>query len=98
LKAWINAWVYEPINAIALVALFADTSPYGEVHNIRAYLADVARRAHIEFFAQPNPTPVKYVPGLFEPDRGAKGDNRTLNALASVVQRDQTFPHWGINE
>lgn len=98
LKTWINAWVYEPTNAIALVALFGDASLYGEVHNIRAYLAEIAKRAHMEFFAQPNPAPVKYVAGLFESERGVKRDDRTLNALAGSMQRDQTFPHWGINE
>jgi hypothetical protein len=97
-KAWINSWLYEPNNAIALVALFSDANPCGENHNLRAYLAEVANRAHMEFFAQPNPAPVKYVEGLFESSRALRPINSTLNTLAGGIQRDQTFPHWGINE
>jgi len=97
-KAWINSWVYEQSNAIALVTLFTDASTYGEYHNIRSYLAEVAKCARMEFFAQPNPVPFKNVEGLFESNRAAKREKRTLSALAGVIQRDQTFPRWGINE
>ena len=97
-RAWINSWLYEQNNAIALVALFSDPNAYEENENIRVYLAEVAKRARMEFFAQPNPVPVKHVDGLFESNRPATRNARTLSALAGVIQRDQTFPRWGINE
>lgn len=97
-KAWINSWLYEQNNAIALVALFSDANPNGESQHIRAYLAEVASRAQMEFFAQPTPAPVKYVEGLFESPRVMNRDDRTLNALAGGIPLRQTFPHWGINE
>jgi hypothetical protein len=97
-KAWINSWIYQSSNAIALVALFGDGAVYNDNYNVRGYLAEVARLAHMEFFAQPNPLPVKHVEGLFETDRGTERDARTLSALAGVIKRDTTFPRWGINE
>lgn len=97
-KAWINSWIYEQSNAIALVALFGDGGGYSDTHQIRPYLADVARRARIEFFAQPKAIPVKQVAGLFESDRGLRPNGNTLSALAGAIHHDQTFPRWGINE
>jgi hypothetical protein len=97
-KAWINSWVQCRSNAIALVGLFGETDAYNDTQNVRGYLAEVARRAGMEFFAQPNPRPIKQVEGLYEPERGAQRDVKTLSALAGVIQRDQSFPRWGINE
>lgn len=97
-KVWIHSWMHSQGDALALVALFGHAGPSNDNSNIRAYLAEVAKRARMEFFAQPNPLPVKNVDGLFETDRGAKRDVKTLSPLAGVIQRDQTFPRWGINE
>jgi hypothetical protein len=97
-KDWINGWVNGQTNAIALVALLGDADNDGDTRNIREYLADVARCARMEFFAQPNSFPVKRFDESFASDRGTKRDERALSALASIIQRDQTFPHWGINE
>jgi hypothetical protein len=97
-KAWFNSWIDEQSNAIALVALFFDTSASSDNHNMHAYLANVAKRARMEFFAQPNSLPVKGQDEAFTTDRGTKRDERALSALAGVIQRDQSFPHWGINE
>jgi hypothetical protein len=97
-KAWIDSWVYGRSSAIALVALFGDACDDCDHNSTRDYLADIARRARMEFFAQPNDLAVKRFDESIASDRGARRDDKALSALAGIVQRDQTFPHWGINE
>jgi hypothetical protein len=92
---WINSWIHGQSNAIALVALFGVDS---ENNNIRVYLADVAKRAQMEFFAQPNLLPFKRFEEPFASNRGAQREEKALSALAGMVQREHSFPHWGINE
>jgi hypothetical protein len=96
---WTESWLQQGSGALALVALFEK----GEGHtsdpiSVRGYLADVARRGHMEFFAQPDEWPgrnrltdsllLHRAPGVTE---------RTLTSLAGVTRRDVT-PRWGINE
>lgn len=97
-KAWIGSWVQSRTNAIALVALFGNSAPCSEGQFLRAYLADIAKLARMEFFAQPTNTPVKQIDELFPVQRSVRRDDKTLTALAGVIQRDTTFPRWGINE
>ena len=97
-KAWITSWTHGGSNAVALVALFGNASPYSESELIRAYLADVAKGARMEFFAQPSDFPVKRLDEIMPLDRGSARDDKTLAALAGVIQRDTSFPRWGINE
>jgi hypothetical protein len=54
-KAWIESWLAQGTRAIALVALFG--CEVHETQTVRAYLADVARRGCLEFFAQPDQWP-----------------------------------------
>jgi len=98
--AWIESWLGEPGNAMALVALFAggrdDTV---QARSLRSYLAGVAKRAKMEFFAQPDDRPESEHP---QPRAAAKRawdpDERTLSALASIVQRDIAAPRWGFGD
>jgi hypothetical protein len=78
--------------------LFGDACDDCDHNSTRDYLADIARRARMEFFAQPNDLAVKRFDESIASDRGARRDDKALSALAGIVQRDQTFPHWGINE
>ena len=100
-KAWIESWLAEEVNAIALVALFDsknDRSP--ETQRIREYLAEVARRANMEFFAQPDRWPDRTQPaGLvqFLPSPPNLEHNFSTPPL-DYGSRKETFPHWGINE
>ena len=99
-KDWIEGWLPEKINAIALVALF-DCAQEKVVHTrpIRSYLAEVARRGGMGFFAQPDDWPGRKRQEeqlSLEPPSDRSG--KTLNALAGIVQRDLSFPRWGINE
>ena len=96
-KAWVDSWICNEINAIALVALFSDVGAYSD-NQIRSYLAQAAKRARIEFFAQPNPLPSNRLDEPFVLDRGTTRDDRALYVLSGIIERDQSFPHWGINE
>jgi len=101
LKAWLEICVSEKAHAIALVALF-DSSRGDDPAMIRAntaYLADVAKRGEMEFFAQPGELPNTKEPGeAFEFSRGTLPHDQALSTISSIVQRDLSFPRWGINE
>jgi len=97
-KAWIDSWACGESNAIALVALLGDAGYESGCNQIRDYLAQVARRARMEFFAQPNDLAVKRFDESIALERGRKRDEKTLSALAGVIQREPSFPRWGINE
>jgi hypothetical protein len=98
-QAWIEGWLAEMGNALALVALFVCArEEAGQLRSLRARLADVARRGKMEFFAQPDDWP-----GLSRSEQTgweshSGPDERTLQALASVVQRDVVVPRWGFGE
>ena len=101
-RSWIDLWLSEEVNSIALVALFdspLDASP--ETQKVRAYLADVAKRGNMEFFAQPDrwpgPTQTAGAVQLF-PALVPTAEANTFSALPGFRQGIETFPHWGINE
>ena len=54
IKDWIESWLAEGGNPLALVALFNPADASRQTQATRAYLADVARRGRMEFFAQPD--------------------------------------------
>jgi len=96
---WIEGWVKEGTQALALVALIEGPEDrLGGSSALRAYLAEVAKRGGMEFFAQPDQWPGRVQSN--EPfslqDSGVT--NRTLSTLAGAVHREQTVPRWGINE
>jgi hypothetical protein len=101
LKAWIELWLAEKGGALALVALFDRPQDHlFQSRVVRDYLAGVARRGHMAFFAQPEED------GLGEINEeehlkfahGLKREDRASSALAGAVYRDHNFPRWGINE
>lgn len=86
---WIESWLMQGTSALALVALFdkveeSNNSPLAT----RSYLAEVAKRGGMEFFAQPDQWP----------GRSRAVTAKTLSTLAGAVHRDVAIPHWGINE
>jgi hypothetical protein len=90
-KAWMETWLSYKSQASALVGLFGNESVNNPVRN---YLAEVARRAKIEFFCQPG-----LWPGM--------GRNTATNAWEwddksyAFLNRAPDAPavsHWGINE
>jgi len=96
-KAWVELWVAEPNHPIALVALF--DYQHRQADEARSYLADVARRGQMEFFAQPDELPERRnSEDFFTLQRNSSFKRRTLSTLAGAMQRDTSFPDWGINE
>lgn len=95
-KKWIEMWLAEKGNAIALVALF-DCLSAAQENPIRDYLADVARRGHMEFFAQPGRWPGRAA-GEFDAGNSAELTDKTFSVLAGVVEQSAETPRWGINE
>jgi hypothetical protein len=93
-KAWIELWLSYKTEASALVGLFdGDT----EANTVRSYLAEVAKRAKIEFFCQPGIWPGSSV------TRSATTlahplNEKTFAFLQNAAQEVPSFTHWGINE
>jgi len=98
-KAWMEEWLSEKGNALALVALFDSESADPENSRAtRAYLAEVAKRGQMELFAQPLEGPAltpSSVPFILGPPESAQA---TRPALLGLVQQDTISPRWGINE
>jgi hypothetical protein len=96
LKSWIESWVTLDGNLMAMVALFTDRSGDAQQTNAaREYLSAIAKRARLEFFAQPDHWPGKNSEGILL--NRSLGSGQTLSALAGAVERE-TYPRWGINE
>jgi len=99
-RAWIQDWLSDKGNTLALVALFdSETEDPETARATRNYLAEVAKRGQMEFFAQPHegpemtPSSVPFILG-----RTAETQTASRSALLSIVQQDTSFPRWGINE
>jgi hypothetical protein len=83
---------------MALVALFDGTQENPLVlENTKAYLAAVAARGNLEFFAQIEDSAEKEEDLLLFPRSHAHGD-KVLAMFPSPVTNQLSFPRWGINE
>jgi len=89
-KTWIQMWLSYKTEASALVALFDSDNNFNPA---RAYLADIASRAQIEFFCQPGIRPdasqTRSANTLAHPR-----SEKTIAFLASAAQEVPSFPHW----
>ena len=97
---WINSWLMQGSEALALVALFDRPESQFGVTSLKNYLADIARRAGMEFFAQPDEWPERErdeAPS-FLVQRGSPANDRVLSTLRGVNPRNEPIPRWGINE
>lgn len=96
-EAWGEAWQACNSTPLALVALF--DQPESDLGNpMRDYLAELARRAKVDFFAQPDQWPER---SRWEKRTSAMAEgleDRTLSTLAGAVQNNLLVSHWGINE
>jgi hypothetical protein len=90
-KAWMETWLSYKSQASALVGLFGNESVNRPV---RDYLAEVARRAKIEFFCQPG-----ILPGTTRttPTRAWERDDKSYAFLSRATEMP-AVSHWGINE
>lgn len=96
--SWIEAWLGQAQHPLALVALFQTTpaEPDG-INRARQYLAEVARRGNMEFFAQPDLTPQE-VAGPAQISGASRLVDQTLSGLAGAVRKQSAFPRWTLNE
>ena len=97
-KLWIESWL--PLGApLALVALFQQVREDLAHGNIsRNYLAEVARRANIEFFAQPDIWAQGVSANNLQAPQESNLNSKALSKLAGVVQRDVSSPRWTLND
>jgi hypothetical protein len=95
---WIESWLMEGIEALALVALFDRPESQHDCSKLKTYLAGIAKRGGMEFFAQPDDWPGNDPFRAGFEQRGSVGVDRTLTSLAGVVHHDSPTPRWGINE
>jgi hypothetical protein len=97
---WIESWLIQGTSALALVALFEKVEEsVGSPLATRAFLAGVARRGGMEFFAQPDEWPGRNrTTQTFTLQSDAAVNEKTLSTLAGAVHRDGALGHWGINE
>lgn len=97
-KAWIESWISEPRNASALVALF-DGEPGEHSWPIRNYLAGVATRGRLEFFAQPDDWPGNGASLAGFARHGRMNlPNLPFHTTSGGIPVDTSFHRWGINE
>jgi hypothetical protein len=97
---WIESWLADPGETLALVALFDRPEEKSEkMSEIRHYLADVAKRGRMEFLAQPYDWPSRErEPERFILQPVSNLGGRTLSTLAGAVGRELIVSDWGINE
>jgi hypothetical protein len=93
-KGWIDLWLSYKTEARALVGLFDGEATENPV---RTYLADIARRAKIEFFCQPGIWPGSSVTRSTN-SLAQHTNNNTLSYLSTATREAPSFQHWGINE
>jgi len=99
-KSWIESWLAAAYDPLALVALFGHPREAAGHRNVsRGYLADVAKRGNMEFFAQPDVWPCHFSPETV--GRAWSESRFTDKALSTVLgafQRDANTPRWSLNE
>lgn len=96
---WSESWIMQGTQALALVALFdRPETQSGTLQSVREYLAGVAKRGQMEFFAQPDlwPGVARRNPALSVPSSPITSA-RKVSPFTTAVRRD-IIPHWGINE
>jgi hypothetical protein len=96
---WIESWLTEGTHCLALVSLCQKSDVTRTDAAAREYLAGVARRGELEFFAQQDKWP-----GAESGDAAARGKarsgvtHRTLTTLAGAVHREVIIPRWSLKE
>ena len=96
-KSWIDHWVAEKGHAMALVTLV--DRPVGEGSengSIRSYLQSVARKAKMDFFAQPDDWPDR--DDDFSLEQIAERAQKTSTVMADLIHHNAPTARWGIND
>ena len=95
-KVWIESWLPIATGPLALVALHPreELMRYNVSHN---YLAEVAKRGNMEFFAQPDVWP-RWDSSEIAALSDSRLSDKTLSTLAGVVQREVSSPRWTLGD
>lgn len=93
-KIWIESWLEQPRNPLALVALFDSPWRY-ETNDVRDYLAEVARRGEMEFFAQDESATGMKRYNSEETTRSGAPTSETLSVLAEVIDEARGCSSFG---
>ncbi len=98
-KAWIELWLGHQGAASALVCLFDRPDECADrIRSIRDYLASVAMRGEMEFFAQPDVWP-GHASGLTDHDSASRKVHlESPVQVAAVSTKNNIVGHWGLNE
>jgi len=99
---WVESWVALPGNAMALIALLGGSqTASSQSDRTRAYLAGVAKRANMEFFAEPQKSSTRNQQ-LFDfhgrASLGGMFSETMLPPVRAGGRRDTDGSRWGINE
>jgi hypothetical protein len=98
-KSWIESWLPIAAGPLALVALFQHTrEDFAQRDAARKYLAEVARRGNMEFFAQPGDWRQTQPTEILSTTENSRLSDKALSTLAGVVQRDVSSPRWTPND
>lgn len=97
-KAWINEWVQDKGNAMALVTLVDRPKDiFNEDVSIRTFLQEAARRAKVDFFAQPDDWPDREE--VFSVEQITDRAQKTSLIMADFIHHNAVaIARWGINE
>lgn len=89
-REWLESWAEHAPRTLALV-LLSDSAPE-ETRGVHSYLAKVACKAGVEFFAQPGAWPV--INDADGPKPRNRSQDQTYSALSDVLTRDIGVAHW----
>ena len=96
-KCWINEWVADKGNVKALVALVDRPNDlFEENSSIRSFLQDAAKRAGVDFFAQPDGLPDNEED--FSGEQISERAQQTSLLITDFIHHNSAASHWGINE
>jgi len=97
-RSWLETWTAAEHRSLALVALIERPERPEQGAGLRIDLAEVARRARMEFFSQPEGWFAKKKLEdrlLFHRDMP---NMKTFSVLAGAIEREQISTRWGIGE
>ncbi len=98
-KAWIELWLGRKSTAFALVGLFGDEGKDAAlVHSVQDYLAWVAKRGEMEFFAQPDVWPNDKFQGNRKRPHVPVILPEPMHPVAAVSTKNVNPRYWGLNE
>jgi hypothetical protein len=95
-KSWIDQWATHPGSAMALVTLVDRPKDENSgVNPIRSYLQRVARKAKMEFFAQPDDWPDKDED--FSLQQISERAQRTSTLMADFLNHIPAGSRWSVS-